>query len=101
MTEDKLADFLNKLNDLASDYGLVVGGYQQEEGMLQLLMVKALGEEWGIMEGLTMVQARELQRVARELWMVLDQDQYNDIMQIFKDAVDREIDHQREAGEEV
>ena len=53
------------------------------------------------MEGLTMVQARELQRVARELWMVLDQDQYNDIMQIFKDAVDREIDHQREAGEEV
>jgi len=101
MTEDKLADFLNRLNDLASDYGLVVGGYQQEEGMLQLLMVKALGEEWGIMEGLTMVQARELQRVARELWMVLDQDQYNDIMQIFKDAVDREIDHQREAGEEV
>ena len=101
MTEDKLADFLNRLNTLASDYGLVVGGYQQEEGMLQLLMVKALGEEWGIMEGLTMVQARELQRVARELWMVLDQDQYNDIMQIFKDAVDREIDHQREAGEEV
>lgn len=45
MTEDVLADFLNKLNTLASDYGLVVGGYQQEEeGMLQLLMVKALGE---------------------------------------------------------
>jgi hypothetical protein len=42
MTEDVLADFLNKLNDLASDYGMVVGGYQQEEGMLQLLMVKAL-----------------------------------------------------------
>ena len=53
------------------------------------------------MAGLTMVQARELQRVARELWMVLDQDQYNDIMQIFKDAVDKEIDRQREAGEEV
>jgi hypothetical protein len=45
MTEDVLADFLNKLNDLASDYGLVVGGYQQEEEMLQLLMVKALGED--------------------------------------------------------
>lgn len=45
MTEDTLADFLNKLNDLASDYGLVVGGYQQEEGMLQLLMVKAIGED--------------------------------------------------------
>lgn len=45
MTEDELADFLNKLNDLASDYGMVVGGYQQEEGMLQLLMVKALGED--------------------------------------------------------
>lgn len=45
MTEDKLADFLNKLNNLASDYGLVVGGYQQEEGMLQLLMVKALEED--------------------------------------------------------
>ena len=45
MTEDTLADFLNKLNDLASDYGLVVGGYQQEEGMLQLLMIKAIGED--------------------------------------------------------
>lgn len=45
MTEDELADFLNKLNNLASDYGLVVGGYQQEEGMLQLLMVKALRED--------------------------------------------------------
>ena len=42
MTEDVLADFLNRLNDLASDYGLVVGGYQQEEGMLQLLMVNVL-----------------------------------------------------------
>lgn len=44
MTEDELADFLNELNTLASDYGLVVGGYMQEEGMLQLLMVKALEE---------------------------------------------------------
>jgi hypothetical protein len=42
MAEDELADFLNKLNALASDYGLVVGGYQQDEEMLQLLMVKAL-----------------------------------------------------------
>ncbi len=42
MTEDVLADFLNRLNNLASDYGLVVGGYMQDEGMLQLLMVKAL-----------------------------------------------------------
>jgi pyridoxal/pyridoxine/pyridoxamine kinase len=42
MTEDELVDFLNKLNDLASDYGLVVGGYQQGEEQLQLLMVKAL-----------------------------------------------------------
>jgi transcription elongation factor GreA-like protein len=53
------------------------------------------------MAGLTMVQARELQKVARELWMVLDQDQYNEIMQIFKNAVEREIDRQREVGEEV
>ena len=45
MTEDTLADFLNKLNTIASDYGLVVGGYQQEERMLQLLMVKAIGED--------------------------------------------------------
>lgn len=45
MTEDELADFLNKLNDLASDYGLVVGGYQQEEGMLQLMIIKAIGKE--------------------------------------------------------
>ena len=54
-----------------------------------------------MMESLTMVQARELQKVTRELWMLLDQDQYNEIMQMFKDAVDREIDRQREAGEEV
>lgn len=39
MAEDKLADFLNKLNNFVSNYGLVVGGYMQEEGMLQLLMV--------------------------------------------------------------
>jgi hypothetical protein len=45
MTEDELADFLNKLNTLASDYGLVVGGYQQDEEQLQLLMVKALWKE--------------------------------------------------------
>ena len=45
MTEDTLADFLNKLNTLASDYGLVVGGYQQEEEQLQLLMVKTIGED--------------------------------------------------------
>lgn len=45
MTEDVLADFLNRLNNLASDYGFVVGGYQQDEGMLQLLMVKTIGEE--------------------------------------------------------
>ena len=45
MTEDELADFLNKLNTIASDYGLVVGGYQQEEEQLQLLMVKTIGED--------------------------------------------------------
>ena len=45
MIEDVLVDFLNRLNTLASDYGLVVGGYMQEEGMLQLLMVKTIGED--------------------------------------------------------
>lgn len=48
MTDDRLTEFLNKLNDLASDYGLVVGGYQQEEEQLQLLMIKVIGEERGI-----------------------------------------------------
>ena len=42
MTEDKLAEFLNKLNDLADNYGLVVGGYQLEEEQLQLLMIKTI-----------------------------------------------------------
>jgi hypothetical protein len=42
-----LADFLNKLNTLASDYGLVVGGYQQEEEQLQLLMVKSIQVKGG------------------------------------------------------
>jgi hypothetical protein len=45
MTEDKLTELLNRLNNLASDYGMVVGGYQQEEEQLQLLMVKTLGED--------------------------------------------------------
>lgn len=40
MTEDRLAEFLNKLNDLANDYGLIVGGYGQEEEQLLLLMIK-------------------------------------------------------------
>jgi len=42
MTEDILADFLNKLNDLANDYGLVVGGYELEEEQLHLLMIKTI-----------------------------------------------------------
>jgi hypothetical protein len=50
MKEDVLADFLNRLNTLASDYGLVVGGYQQEEEQLQLLIIKALGEDGERME---------------------------------------------------
>jgi hypothetical protein len=50
------------------------------------------------MAGLTRVQARELQRVTKELWVLLDQDQFNKIMQIFEDAVDQEIDHQMKMG---
>jgi hypothetical protein len=41
MTEDRLAEFLNKLNDLADGYGLVVGGwYELEDERLDLLMIK-------------------------------------------------------------
>ena len=42
MTEDILADFLNKLNNLANNYGLVVGGYELEEEQLHLLMIKTI-----------------------------------------------------------
>jgi hypothetical protein len=42
MTEDRLAEFLNKLNDLASDYELVVGGYELEEEQLHLLMIETI-----------------------------------------------------------
>ena len=42
MEEDRLAEFLNKLNDLASDYGLVVGGYELEDEQLELLMIKTI-----------------------------------------------------------
>ena len=42
MTEDRLAEFLNKLNDLANDYGLVVGGYELEEEQLHLLMIETI-----------------------------------------------------------
>ena len=45
MTEDRLAEFLNKLNDLADDYGLVVGGYELEEEQLHLLMIKSIEQE--------------------------------------------------------
>lgn len=42
MTENILANFLNKLNDLANNYGLVVGGYELEEEQLHLLMIKTI-----------------------------------------------------------
>lgn len=42
MTKNILANFLNKLNDLANDYGLVVGGYELEEEQLHLLMIKTI-----------------------------------------------------------
>ena len=42
MAEDILANFLNKLNDLANDYRLVVGGYELEEEQLHLLMIKTI-----------------------------------------------------------
>ena len=42
MIEDRLAEFLNKLNDLANDYGLSVGGYELEEEQLHLLMIKSI-----------------------------------------------------------
>lgn len=44
MEEDRLAEFLNKLNDLASDYELVVGGYELEDEQLDLLMIKTIDE---------------------------------------------------------
>jgi len=42
MMEDRLAEFVNKLNDLANDYGLVVGWYELEEEQLHLLMIKTI-----------------------------------------------------------
>ena len=47
MTDDRLAEFLNKLNDLANDYGLVVGGYELEEEQLHLLMIKTVEADKG------------------------------------------------------
>lgn len=44
MSEDRLAEFLNELNDLADNYGLAVGGYEQEGEQLLLIMIKAIGE---------------------------------------------------------
>ena len=42
------------------------------------------------MYGLTAVQARQLNEWAENLWCLLDQDDYNKIAEIFKNAVDRE-----------
>ncbi len=42
------------------------------------------------MLGLTMSQARQLKEWIDNLWVLLDQDDFNKIAEIFKNAVDRE-----------
>ena len=48
--------------------------------------------------GLTMPQARQLKEWMDNLWVLLDQDDYNKIAEIFKNAVDRE-EYYQEHGE--
>lgn len=50
------------------------------------------------MLGLTVVQGRQLLDWTKNLWLLLDQDDYNKIAEIFKNAVDRE-EYYQEHGE--
>ena len=50
------------------------------------------------MMGLTMPQARQLKEWMDNLWVLLDQDDYNKMAEIFKNAVDRE-EYYQEHGE--
>ena len=49
------------------------------------------------MVGLTIVQAKQLMEWSKELWCLLDQDDFNNIAEIFKNAVDREEYFQTES----
>lgn len=42
------------------------------------------------MVGLTREQTRQIQEWTQNLWVLLDQDDFNNIAAIFKNAVDRE-----------
>lgn len=46
------------------------------------------------MEGLTIEQTRLLKTWAEDLWILLDQDDFNNIAKIFKNAVDRQIEYE-------
>lgn len=50
------------------------------------------------MAGLTVVQGRQLLEWTQNLWVLLDQDDFNKIVEIYKNAVDREESYQ-EYGE--
>ena len=50
------------------------------------------------MLGLTVIQGRQLLDWTKNLWTLLDQDDFNKIAEIFKNAIDRE-EHYQEYGE--
>ena len=50
------------------------------------------------MSGLTVVQGRQLLDWTKNLWVLLDQDDFNKMAEIFKNAVDRE-EYYQEYGE--
>ena len=50
------------------------------------------------MVGLTREQTRQIQEWTQNLWVLLDQDDFNNIAAIFKNAVDRE-EYFQEYGE--
>ena len=50
------------------------------------------------MAGLTVEQGRKLLNWTKNLWILLDQDDFNNIAEIYKNAVDRE-EYYQECGE--
>lgn len=50
------------------------------------------------MVGITMEQARELMRLTKELWVLLSQEDYQKIMEIYRNSVDEEIEFQEKGG---
>ena len=61
-------------------------------------IAKNNGKEGIKMAGLTIEQTRLLKTWTEDLWVLLDQDDFNNIAKIFKNAVDEQIEYEYQEG---